>query len=96
MSIATSEKGAKWPPPNFDNPEFNSTVVLGFTAPMLGLVLTFVCIRFYGKGVVKRALGLNDWMMLVAAVSISGPYLYLYLFYPSCFQFPYQFLLWFL
>jgi hypothetical protein len=68
MATATPEEMANWPAPNFVNPESRAGVVYGLTAPTLALVIVFTFARFYGKGILRQALGLDDWMMLIAAV----------------------------
>jgi hypothetical protein len=65
---ATPEEMASWPAPNFDNPQSCSPVLIGLTAPTMALVFVFTGVRFYGKGILRNALGLDDWIMLVAAV----------------------------
>lgn len=68
MATATPEEMAAWPPPNFVNPQSRGNMVIGLTAPTMALVVIFTSARFYGKGVLRQALGMDDWMMLVAAV----------------------------
>lgn len=65
---ATSEEKASWPAPNFDDPESCGAILIALTAPTLALVLIFTGMRFYGKGILRQALGLDDWIMLIAAV----------------------------
>ena len=65
---ATPEEKASWPTPNFDDPESCGAILIVLTAPTLALVLIFIGVRFYGKGILRQALGLDDWIMLVAAV----------------------------
>lgn len=70
MASATPEEMAKWPSPNFENPESRAAVILGLTAPSAALVVIFLCMRFYGKGVLRQALGIDDWFMLAATASL--------------------------
>jgi hypothetical protein len=65
---ATPEEKASWPAPNFDDPESCGEVLVALTALTLTLVLIFTGVRFYGKGILRQVLGLDDWIMLVAAV----------------------------
>ena len=71
MVTATPEQMAQWPAPNFTNPVTRAPIVVGLTAPTMVLVVVFTAVRFYGKGILRTALGLDDWMMLVAGVSTS-------------------------
>lgn len=71
MAAATPEQKAGWPEPNYIDPENRHDIVLGFTAPTLALVVIFTAVRFYGKGVLRQALGWDDWIMLVATVRLS-------------------------
>ena len=68
MTTPTPEEKAMWPPPNFKDPESRGGIVLGLTAPTLALVVIFTGVRFYGKGILKKAPQLDDWMMLIATV----------------------------
>ena len=68
---ATPEEMARWPAPNFVNPESRGPIVVGITASTMALVVIFQCVRFYGKGVLRQALGPDDWTMLVATVSLQ-------------------------
>ncbi|KAF2120488.1 hypothetical protein BDV96DRAFT_267591 [Lophiotrema nucula] len=68
MATATPEEMASWPEPNFVNPESRGPIVIGLTVTTLALVVIFVIARFYGKGVLRQALGRDDWIMLVAAI----------------------------
>ena len=68
MSAATPDQIASWPAPNYVNPESRGPIVLGLATPSMVLVVIFTGMRFYGKGVLRQALGLDDWIMLAAAV----------------------------
>jgi type IV secretory pathway VirB3-like protein len=68
MAIATPEEMAAWPKPNFVDPVTRAPIVTGLTISTMVLVTVFTAMRFYGKGILRSALGLDDWMMLVAAV----------------------------
>lgn len=68
MASATPEEIASWPAPNFDHPENRGPILLGLTAPFMALVVVFTAMRFYGKGVLRQALGIDDWVMLAAGV----------------------------
>ncbi|KAF2264575.1 hypothetical protein CC78DRAFT_516787 [Lojkania enalia] len=69
MTTATPKEIADWPAPNYENPVSRHGLVTGLTIPTMSLVVIFMGIRFYGKGVLRRALGLDDWIMLAAAVT---------------------------
>ncbi|KAF2650645.1 hypothetical protein K491DRAFT_125383 [Lophiostoma macrostomum CBS 122681] len=68
MVTATPEEMAAWPEPNFVDPVTRAPIVIGLTASTMILVVIFTAMRFYGKGVLRTALGLDDWMMLVAGI----------------------------
>ncbi|KAH7130603.1 hypothetical protein B0J11DRAFT_256598 [Dendryphion nanum] len=68
MATATPEERARWPAPNYVNPESRGPIVIGITAATMALVIVFQCARFYGKGVLRQALGADDWTMLIATI----------------------------
>jgi hypothetical protein len=70
MATATPEQMAGWPAPNYVDPENRHGIVVGITAPTLALVVVFTAARFYGKGVLRQALGWDDWTMLAATVRL--------------------------
>ena len=70
MSGATPEEKASWPAPNFENPESRGSIVIGMAVPTMVLVVVFGTMRFYGRGVLRHALGMDDWMMFAAAVRL--------------------------
>jgi hypothetical protein len=71
MTVATPEEMASWPAPNFEDPERRGGIVIGMAVPTLALVVIFTAMRFYGRGVLRHALGKDDWMMFVAAVRLA-------------------------
>lgn len=70
MAAATPKEMASWPAPNYEDPETRGCIVIGMAAPTLALVIVFSAMRFYGRGVLRKALGKDDWMMFAAAVRL--------------------------
>ncbi|KAF1994090.1 hypothetical protein P154DRAFT_586904 [Amniculicola lignicola CBS 123094] len=68
MATPTPEDIASWPLPNFENPESRGPVVIGLTVFTMVFAVLFTGVRFYGKGVLRTALGMDDWIMLGATV----------------------------
>ncbi|KAF1946141.1 hypothetical protein EJ02DRAFT_337019 [Clathrospora elynae] len=66
MATATPEERGMWPQPNFEDPESRHRLVLGFVVPIL--LLSVLSVRFYGKGLMRQALGLDDYLMLAVMV----------------------------
>jgi hypothetical protein len=71
MAAATPEEMASWPAPNFEDPERRGGIVISMAAPTLTLVVVVAAMRFYGRGVLRHALGKDDWMMFAAAVRLA-------------------------
>ncbi|KAF2014143.1 hypothetical protein BU24DRAFT_462955 [Aaosphaeria arxii CBS 175.79] len=68
QQLPTAADFASWPPPNFIDPETRRPLVLGIEIPLLCLIVIFTMMRFYSRAVLIRALGADDWCMLVATV----------------------------
>ncbi|KAL1958126.1 hypothetical protein VTO42DRAFT_5166 [Malbranchea cinnamomea] len=70
MATPTLEDMLSWPLPNYDNPrEPLDPAVYGLNIPLAVLMTFFVGGRFYSRTfLVRGALGLDDWTMLVAFV----------------------------
>lgn len=62
---------AKWPELRLQDPETRGPVVLGLTVSTVVLMALFIVARFYGRGVLTSGLGLDDWIMGVAAVQVT-------------------------
>lgn len=67
----TAEEFASWPPPNYIDPETRQPLAMAICIPMSVLVTTFISFRFYSRTVIIHTLGLDDWIMLLAAVSLA-------------------------
>lgn len=65
----TAAEFASFPPPNYIDPETRLPLALAICIPMSVLVTVAISARFYSRTVLVRALGLDDWIMLLAAVS---------------------------
>lgn len=44
-------------------------LILAVEIPLITIVVLTVCLRFYARTFVKRALGRDDWVMALSAVS---------------------------
>ncbi|PVH95173.1 hypothetical protein DM02DRAFT_732020 [Periconia macrospinosa] len=64
----TLEEMASWPKPNFINPETQQPLALGLNTVMTFVVVSFISTRFYSRTRLVKALGLDDWIMLLAAI----------------------------
>lgn len=60
---------AVWPKPNYIDPETKQPLALGINVVMSSVIVAFVSCRFYSRTRLVKALGLDDWIMLSAAVS---------------------------
>lgn len=72
-----SGQGGGFPPPNYVDPTTRVPIVLGLTISTCVLALLFTGGRLYARTHIKKALGVDDWMMLGATflatiLSISG------------------------
>ena len=70
MAQPTLSDILSWPPPNYVNPETRVNLILGVEIPLAVTMTAFIA----GRVVVavkrlKKALGIDDWIMLVAWVS---------------------------
>ncbi|KAL3471573.1 hypothetical protein BJX99DRAFT_266619 [Aspergillus californicus] len=70
MSTPTLEQMLTWPDPNYENPHDPlDPVIYGVNIPLMVLMTVFVAGRFLSRTyLVRNALGLDDWTMLVAYV----------------------------
>ncbi|KAJ4287362.1 hypothetical protein N0V90_012760 [Kalmusia sp. IMI 367209] len=68
MAFGNSDPEKNFPPPNFVNPTTRVPVVLGLTISTCILVLILTGGRLYARAHIKAALGIDDWMILVAAI----------------------------
>jgi hypothetical protein len=69
-TFPTLEDIAKWPLPNYIDPETRRPLVLGVEIPLTILTILFTAGRFYSRTVIVKALGWDDWFMLAATVRI--------------------------
>ena len=67
----TAAELASWPDANYVNPETRLPLALAIIIPMTVLVVVFTSARFYSRTVLVHTLGWDDWIMLVAAVSLA-------------------------
>jgi len=66
----TAAEFASWPKPDYVDPETRRPLALAVMIPMTVLVITFISCRFYSRTVLINALGWDDWIMFLAAVSL--------------------------
>ncbi|KAF2503195.1 hypothetical protein BU16DRAFT_448722 [Lophium mytilinum] len=59
---------ASWPAPNYINPKTHRPFVLGVEIPLTAFAVLFG--RFYSRTILRRTLGIDDWIMLGAAVLV--------------------------
>ncbi|PVH93865.1 hypothetical protein DM02DRAFT_540645 [Periconia macrospinosa] len=69
MKWPSPEEIASWPAPNYVNPETRGSLVLGVNVTFSTLVVLFITVRFYSRVFMVKALGVDDWVMLVAAIA---------------------------
>jgi hypothetical protein len=67
-TLPTIEDIIKWPLPNYVDPVTRRPLVLGVEIPMTILPIIFTAGRFYSRTVIVKALGWDDWFMLMATV----------------------------
>jgi hypothetical protein len=67
----TPQEFAAFPPPNYVDPGTKTVQILGILIPMTVLVIIFILARIWSRTVIVLAIGLDDWLMLVAAVSLG-------------------------
>jgi hypothetical protein len=67
----TAQEFASFPPPNYVDPETKTAQVLGILIPMTVLVIVFILARIWSRTIIVLAIGMDDWLMLVAAVSLD-------------------------
>lgn len=68
ISNPASGESSNFPPPNYINPTTRVPVALGLVISTCILVLLVISGRLYARSRIKTALGIDDWMILAAAV----------------------------
>ena len=71
-TLQTFEDILKLTPANYDNPETRIPLVFGVEIPLTILTIVFVAARFYSRTVIVKAIGWDDWFMLIALVFYVG------------------------
>jgi hypothetical protein len=73
MTTPSLEDMMKWPQPDYDNPhEPLDAVIYGVNIPLMVVMTVFVAGRFLSRTyLVRNALGIDDWTMLIAYVRTS-------------------------
>ncbi len=74
MSTPSVDIIASWPTPDYDNPhEPLDTIIYAVNIPLMVLMTVFVGARFISRTfLVRNALGIDDWMMLIAFVRMDS------------------------
>lgn len=78
MSTPSIDIVASWPTPDYDNPhEPLDTVIYAVNIPLMALMTVFVASRFVSRTfLVRNALGMDDWMMLIAYVRMGTDFFF--------------------
>lgn len=59
-----------WPTPNYDNPQTRGPSLIIINIIFIALALIAVVGRFYARIVIKKWFGIDDWMCVLALVSL--------------------------
>ncbi|KAF2727135.1 hypothetical protein EJ04DRAFT_479509 [Polyplosphaeria fusca] len=65
----TAAEMAAWPEPDFVDPDTVQPLALAITIPVTMIAVIFMTCRIYSRTVLVPAIGWDDWLMLLAAVS---------------------------
>lgn len=66
----TPDRDASWPAPNYENPVNLHSVILGLTIPCMVLLVLFLAIRCYARGILRQNMKWDDYLMVMAAVCL--------------------------
>lgn len=70
MSLPTPQEIAKWPAPNYTNPDTVASALIGFMVVGTSIMLPVVIGRVYFRLRHKCAFGMDDWVIIAAAVRV--------------------------
>ncbi|OCK81503.1 hypothetical protein K432DRAFT_424924, partial [Lepidopterella palustris CBS 459.81] len=59
---------AKWPAPNYVNPETRVPLLVGFMVSTTAIMLFFLAGSLFVRSVIQAGFGIGDWFMVTAAV----------------------------
>ncbi|CAI6262960.1 unnamed protein product [Periconia digitata] len=62
-----SERNPSWPAPNYVNPKNMHSLILALTIPSMVLLVIFLAIRCYSRGVLRQNMKWDDHLMIIAA-----------------------------
>src|SRR4051794_31081888 len=68
IEIASPAEMAKWPTPNYVNPDSRMGMLYGFEIPLIVVTSIAVGLRMYTRAFLTRSIGADDWLMLGAAI----------------------------
>jgi hypothetical protein len=71
MRLPPESVVATWPAPNFIDPEHRGPALTVVEFTILPLALIFLGLRLYVRACVLRSMGIDDWLMIAAAVSAA-------------------------
>lgn len=60
---------AHFPLPNYNNPKTRGPALLYINGILIGITVVFVFLRVYTRVFIKRWMGADDWLILIATVS---------------------------
>lgn len=69
MRDIPTEVIANFPLPNYKNPKTRGPALLYTNGILIGITIVFVLLRVYTRFFIKRWMGADDWLILVATVS---------------------------
>ncbi|KAK3937012.1 hypothetical protein QBC46DRAFT_268500 [Diplogelasinospora grovesii] len=72
MRLPPESVVATWPAPNFIDPEHRGPALMVVDFTILPLALIFLGLRLYVRACVLRSMGIDDWLMIAAAVCGIG------------------------
>lgn len=65
------EVRATWPKPNYSNPESRRGALLGVEIVLLFITVLVMALRMYTRKVIRKSVGLDDWLMTLATVTLA-------------------------
>ncbi|PGH05023.1 hypothetical protein AJ79_06910 [Helicocarpus griseus UAMH5409] len=72
MSMPTPEEMAKWPPPNYVNPDTRVPETLGVLIGGMSVMLFFVAGRIYTRMRLQVGFGVDDWIIFAGVLIVVG------------------------
>ncbi|TGZ76694.1 hypothetical protein EX30DRAFT_399101 [Ascodesmis nigricans] len=66
------EEIAKWPSPNYDDPDFQGNSIFVVCIAMISLSVILVAMRIYVRWRILHNMGLDDWLILISLLPAIG------------------------